>query len=150
MNILNGGKHADNNVDFQEFMIMPVGAHSFSQALRIGVEIFYFLKKVLSQHGHSTTIGDEGGFAPNLKSNRQAIELIVEAIEKAGYISGEDVFIALDPAASEFFENKTYVFHKSNGLRKTSEEMVRLYVYYRRLCGSYKCRSNKNRLCLQD
>jgi len=128
MNILNGGKHADNNVDFQEFMIMPAGAHSFSQALRMGVEVFHSLKRVLSQHGYSTTVGDEGGFAPSLKSNIQAIELIVEAIQKAGYRAGEDVFIALDPAASEFFENQTYVFHKSDGSRKTSEEMVKLYV----------------------
>ncbi len=128
MNILNGGKHADNNVDFQEFMIVPIGAHSFSETLRIGVEIFHSLKKVLSQGGYSTTVGDEGGFAPSLKSNIQAIELIIEAIEKAGYRAGEDVFIALDPAASEFFEDKIYIFHKSDGLKKTSEEMVRLYV----------------------
>jgi enolase len=128
MNILNGGRHADNNVDFQEFMIMPAGAHSFSQALRMGVEVFHSLKKVLSQGGYNTTVGDEGGFAPSLKSNIQAIELIIEAIEKAGYRTGEDIFIALDPAASEFFEDKTYVFHKSDGSRRASEEMVRLYV----------------------
>jgi enolase len=128
MNILNGGKHSDNNVDFQEFMIMPLGAHSFSQALRIGVETFHTLRKVLSQRGYRTTVGDEGGFAPSLKSNVQAIELIIEAIEKAGYKAGQDVFIALDPAASEFYEDKTYVFHKSDGSRKTSEEMVGLYV----------------------
>jgi enolase len=128
MNILNGGKHADNNVDFQEFMVMPLGAASFSQALRIGVETFYSLKKGLSQRGYRTTVGDEGGFAPSLKSNVQAIELIIEAIEKAGYKPGHDVFIALDPAASEFYEDKTYVFHKSDGSRKTSEEMVGLYV----------------------
>lgn len=128
MNILNAGKHADNNVDFQEVMIVLVGAHSFSEALRIGVEIFHSLKKVLSQGGYSTTVGDEGGFAPSLKSNTQAIELIIEAIEKAGYKAGEEVFIALDPAASEFFEDKAYVFHKSDGSKKTSEEMVRLYV----------------------
>ena len=128
MNILNGGKHADNNVDFQEFMIMPVGAHSFSQALRMGVETFHSLKKVLSQHGYSTTVGDEGGFAPSLKSNIHAIELIIEAIEKAGYRAGEDICIALDPAASEFFKDQMYVFHKSDGSRKTSEEMIRLYA----------------------
>ena len=128
MNILNGGKHADNNVDFQEFMIVPAGTHSFSQALRMGVEIFYSLKKVLSQGGYSTTVGDEGGFAPSLKSNIQAIELIIEATQKAGYKAGEDVFIALDPAASEFFEDKIYKFHKSDGSKKTSEEMIRLYV----------------------
>ncbi len=128
MNILNGGKHADNNVDFQEFMIMPLGARSFSEALRIGVEAFHSLKKVLSQRGYRTTVGDEGGFAPSLKSNVQAVELIIEAIERAGYKAGEDVFIALDPAASELYEDKTYVFHKSDGSRKTSEEMVGLYV----------------------
>jgi enolase len=128
MNIINGGKHADNNVDFQEFMIVPAGAHSFSQALRMGVETFHSLKKVLSQNGYSTTVGDEGGFAPGLKSNIQAIELIIEAIEKAGYRAGEDIFIALDPAASEFFEDRAYVFHKSGGSKKTSEEMVELYI----------------------
>jgi enolase len=127
MNILNGGKHANNNLDFQEFMIIPAGARSFSQALRMGVETFHSLKKVLSQNGYSTTVGDEGGFAPSLKSNIQAIELIIEAIEKSGYRAGEDVFIALDPAASEFYEDKTYLFHKSDGSRKTSEEMIRLY-----------------------
>jgi len=127
MNILNGGKHADNNVDFQEFMIVPTGAESFSQALRIGVETFHSLKAVLSQHGYSTTVGDEGGFAPSLKSNIQAIELILEAIQKAGYSAGEDVFIALDPAASEFYEDQKYIFHKSDGSKKTSEEMIELY-----------------------
>jgi enolase len=128
MNIINGGKHADNNVDFQEFMIVPAGAHSFSQALRMGVETFHSLKKVLSQNGYSTTVGDEGGFAPSLKSNIQAIELIIEAIEKAGYRAGEDIFIALDPAASEFFEDRAYAFHKSGDSKKTSEEMVELYI----------------------
>jgi len=128
MNILNGGRHADNNVDFQEFMIMPLGARSFSEALRIGAETFHTLRKVLSQRGYRTTVGDEGGFAPSLKSNVQAIELIIEAIERAGYKAGEDVFIALDPAASEFYEDKAYVFHKSDNSRKTSEEMVGLYV----------------------
>ncbi len=128
MNILNGGKHANNNLDFQEFMIIPAGARSFSEALRMGVETFHCLKKVLSQNGYSTTVGDEGGFAPSLKSNFQAIGLIIEAIKEAGYMAGVDVFIALDPAASEFFENETYVFHKSDGSRKTSEEMIRLYV----------------------
>lgn len=128
MNILNGGRHADNNVDFQEFMIMPTGADSFSRALRMGVEVFHSLRNSLSQRGYRTTVGDEGGFAPSLKSNIQAIELIIEAVEKSGYRAGEDVFIALDPAASEFYEDKTYLFHKSDGSRKTSEEMIILYV----------------------
>ncbi|HEX9667076.1 MAG TPA: phosphopyruvate hydratase [Thermodesulfobacteriota bacterium] len=128
MNVLNGGKHADNNVDFQEFMIIPVGANSFSQALRMGAETFHSLKKVLSQYGYSTTVGDEGGFAPNLKSNIQALELIIEAIENAGYSAGKDLSIGLDPAASEFFENQTYVFYKSDGSSKTSEEMIGIYV----------------------
>jgi enolase 1/2/3 len=110
MNILNGGRHADNNVDFQEFMIVPTCAHSFSQALRIGVETFHSLKKVLSQSGYSTAVGDEGGFAPSLKSNIQAIELIIEATQKAGYKAGEDVSIALDPAASEFLKTKLTYF----------------------------------------
>ncbi|HEX3033626.1 MAG TPA: phosphopyruvate hydratase [Thermodesulfobacteriota bacterium] len=147
MNILNGGRHADNNVDFQEFMIMPLGAQSFSQALRMGAETFHSLKKVLSQGGYSTTVGDEGGFAPSLKSNIQAIELIIEGIQKAGYKAGEDIYIALDPAASEFFEDQTYVFHKSDGSRKTSEEMVSLYVD---LAGRYPIVSIEDGLAEND
>ena len=103
MNILNGGAHADNNVDFQEFMVMPVGAESFTEALRMGAEIFHHLKGVLKSRGYSTSVGDEGGFAPNLKSNEEAVETILEAIEKAGYAAGDNVMLALDPAASEFF-----------------------------------------------
>jgi enolase len=126
MNIINGGKHADNNVDFQEFMIMPVGAPKFSEALRMGAEVFHNLKSVLKKKGYNTSVGDEGGFAPNLKSNEEAIEVILEAIEKAGYKPGEDVAVALDPAASEFYDEtkKKYVFKKSDGSELTSEEMV--------------------------
>ncbi len=111
MNILNGGKHADNNVDFQEFMIMPFGAASFSEALRMGAETFHSLKSVLAKKGYNTAVGDEGGFAPNLKSNEEAIEVILEAIEKAGYKGGTDIGIALDPAASEFFLKEKNVYH---------------------------------------
>ncbi|MBC8277547.1 MAG: phosphopyruvate hydratase, partial [FCB group bacterium] len=128
MNVLNGGEHADNNVDFQEFMIMPRGAVSFANALRMGTETFHALKKVLQENGLSTAVGDEGGFAPDLKSNEQAIEYILTAIEKAGYRPGEDIFIALDPASSEFYdkERKLYVL-KSEGKELTSEEMVDYY-----------------------
>src|SRR6266566_7856430 len=112
MNILNGGAHADNNVDFQEFMVMPVGAPSFSEALRWGVEVFHTLKGVLKKRGYNTAVGDEGGFAPSLKSNVEAIELVLEAIQAAGYKLGQDVAIALDPAASELFDGSKYVFKK--------------------------------------
>ena len=126
MNILNGGSHADNSIDFQEFMVMPFGAESFSEALRMGVEIFHHLKKVLSDAGHSTNVGDEGGFAPNLGSNEEAIETVLKAIESAGYKPGEDVWIAMDAAASEFYNRDTgmYEFHQSGGGNKTSQEMV--------------------------
>jgi enolase len=124
MNILNGGSHADNNVDFQEFMVMPAGAKSFSEALRMGVETFHSLKSVLKSKGSNTAVGDEGGFAPNLKSNEEAIEVILTAIEKAGYKAGKEIFIALDPAASEFYENGQYVFKKSDNSKKNSEEMA--------------------------
>jgi enolase len=127
MNVLNGGKHADNNVDFQEFMIVPLGAPTFQEAVRIGVETFHALKKVLSQRGYNTAVGDEGGFAPSLKSNDEAIEVILAAIERAGFTPGDQVAIALDPAASEFFESGHYVLHKSDKSRKTPEEIVRLY-----------------------
>lgn len=125
MNILNGGEHADNKIDIQEFMVMPLGAKSFSEALRIGVEIFHQLKKVLQEKGYSTNVGDEGGFAPNLGSNEEAIEFVLEAIKQAGYKPGEDVWIALDAASSEFYdrENKKYIF-ESTGEEKTSAEMV--------------------------
>jgi len=124
MNILNGGAHADNSVDLQEFMIAPYGAPKFSEALRMGVEIFHTLKKVLKKRGYSTAVGDEGGFAPNLKSNDEAIELVLEAITQAGYKPGERVGIALDPASSEFFTDGRYVFKKSDNSRRTSQEMV--------------------------
>ena len=128
LNILNGGSHADNSVDLQEFMIMPVGAASFKEALRISAEIFHTLKSVLKDKGYSTSVGDEGGFAPNLKSNEEALQVIVEAVKKAKYKPGEDVYIALDPAASEFFEDGKYVLKKSTGEKLSSEEMVNFYV----------------------
>ena len=126
MNILNGGSHADSNVDFQEFMVMPVGAETFSDALRWGTETFHTLKGVLKKKGYNTAVGDEGGFAPNLKSNAEAIELILEAIQLAGYKPGEDIAIALDPAASEFYDKATgkYIFRKSDNSEKTSAEMT--------------------------
>jgi len=127
MNILNGGRHADNNVDIQEFMIAPVGAPSFSEALRIGVEVFHSLKSVLKSKGYNTAVGDEGGFAPNLRSNVEAIEVILEAIEKAGYKAGVDVYLALDCAASEFYQDGKYVFFKSDKSEKTSEQMIKFY-----------------------
>ncbi|GGE36656.1 enolase [Pullulanibacillus camelliae] len=126
MNILNGGEHADNNVDFQEFMVMPVGAESFPEALRMGAEIFHNLKKVLGSKGLNTAVGDEGGFAPNLGSNEEAIQTIIEAIEKAGYKPGEQVKIAMDVASSELYEDGKYVL-KGEGVTKTSEEMIELY-----------------------
>lgn len=126
MNILNGGSHADSNVDFQEFMIMPVGASSFSEALRWGAETFHALKAVLKKKNLSTGVGDEGGFAPNLKSNEEALEVILQAIEQAGYKPGEDIFIALDPASSEFYltDEKVYHLHKSSGDKLTSAQMA--------------------------
>jgi enolase len=127
MNILNGGAHADNNVDFQEFMVMPIGAESFADALRWGAEVFHTLKSVLKKRGYNTAVGDEGGFAPSLKSNVEAIEVILEAIQKAGYTPGEQIAIALDPAVSELFENGNYVFKKSDKSSKNSEQMVRFW-----------------------
>ena len=124
MNIINGGAHADNNVDFQEFMIVPVGAENFREALRTGAEIFHMLKSVLKKKGYATSVGDEGGFAPNLKSNEEAIETILEAIARSGYRAGEDVLLALDPAASEFYDGQSYVFKKSDGRKRSSDEMV--------------------------
>jgi enolase len=123
-NILNGGAHADNSVDFQEFMIAPVGAPSFAEALRMGAETYYALKSVLKSRGYSTAIGDEGGFAPSLKANVEAVEVILQGIEKAGFKPGRDIVIALDPAASEFYEDGAYVFRKSDGSRNTAEQMV--------------------------
>ncbi len=126
MNILNGGSHADNSIDFQEFMIMPVGAASFTDAIRMGAEVFHNLKSVLKSQGYSTNVGDEGGFAPNLKSNEEAVTVILQAIEKAGYRPGEDIFLALDPASSEYFlpEENVYHLHKSTGDKLTPEQMV--------------------------
>jgi enolase len=127
MNILNGGAHAANNVDFQEFMVMPVGAETFSEGLRMGVEVFHALKKVLSSQKKSTSVGDEGGFAPDLATNEEALEVILQAIDKAGYRAGEDIVLALDVAASEMHRGDAYVFHKSSGERKTPAEMVEFY-----------------------
>src|SRR5678816_3679717 len=134
MNILNGGAHADNNVDFQEFMVMPVGAESFSEALRMGAEIFHNLKNVLKSRGLSTGVGDEGGFAPNLKSNEEAIETILEAIGKAGYKAGDNVLLALDPAAGEFFKDRKYTVKKSDKRELSSEEMA---AYWTDWCDKY-------------
>jgi enolase len=124
MNIINGGAHADNNVDFQEFMIVPVGAGRFSEALRMGAEIFHALKSVLKKKRYATSVGDEGGFAPNLKSNEEAIETILEAIAQSGYRAGDDVLLGLDPAASEFYDGESYVFRKSDQRKLSSDQMV--------------------------
>lgn len=136
MNILNGGSHADNGIDFQEFMIMPVGASRFSEALRMGTEIFHHLKSVLKSKGLSTNVGDEGGFAPNIRSNEEAIQMVMMAIEKAGYRPGEEILIALDPASSEFFlpEEGKYHFKKSSGEKLTSTEMA---AYWEDWCNRY-------------
>ena len=128
MNILNGGAHADNNVDFQDFMVMPVGASSFSEALRWGVEVFHTLKGVLKKRGYNTAVGDEGGFAPSVKSNVEAIEVVLEAIQQAGYKPGAQIAIALDPAASEFYQDGKYVFKKSDKSAKSSDDMVRFWA----------------------
>ncbi|HDZ27085.1 hypothetical protein LCGC14_1626850, partial [marine sediment metagenome] len=127
INILNGGSHADNNVDIQEFMIVPAGSPNFSEAIRISAEVFHHLKKILQKKDYSTAVGDEGGFAPNLKSNEEALELILESIQKAGYRPGEDIFLAIDVAASEFFTDKKYFFKKSDGSKRSSDEMVNFY-----------------------
>jgi enolase len=128
MNILNGGAHADNNVDFQEFMVMPVGAPSFSEALRWGVEVFHTLKGVLKKRGYNTAVGDEGGFAPSVKSNVEAIEVVLEAIQQAGYKPGEEIAIALDPAVSELYQDGKYAFKKSDKSAKSSDDMVRFWA----------------------
>lgn len=128
MNILNGGAHADNNVDFQEFMVMPVGASSFAEGLRCGAEIFHNLKGILKSRGYSTGVGDEGGYAPNLKSNEEAVETILEAIEKSGYKAGDNVMLALDPAASEFFDGTNYVFKKSDNRKLSPTEMADYWI----------------------
>jgi len=130
MNILNGGSHADNSIDFQEFMVMPVGADTFSEALQMGASVFHTLKKVLHDQGLSTNVGDEGGFAPNIKSNEEAIEIVLKAIERAGYKPGKDIFIALDPAASEFYDEKTKTYHfkKSSGKKLKPDEMADYWI----------------------
>ncbi len=134
MNVLNGGAHADNNLDIQEFMIVPVGAPSFSEALRMGAETFHHLKKVLHKKGLSTAVGDEGGFAPNLQSNEEAMEVLMQAVEAAGYQPGKDIFIALDAAASEFYENGSYVLKAEGNDQKSAEEMI---AYYENLVSKY-------------
>lgn len=149
MNILNGGSHADNSIDFQEFMVMPVGAESFSEAMRWGSEIFHHLKNVLKKGGYSTNVGDEGGFAPNIKSNQEAIETVLRAIEAAGYKPGEDVMIAMDAAASEFYdpETKTYHFKKSTGDKLTSNEMA---AYWADWCQKYPIASIEDGMSEDD
>jgi enolase len=132
MNIINGGAHADNSVDMQEFMIVPFGATKFSESLRMGVEVFHTLKNVLKKRGYSTAVGDEGGFAPNLKSNEEALEVVLEAITQAGYKPGEQISIALDPAASEFYQDGLYVFKKSDKSQRSSEQMVEYWANWRR------------------
>ncbi|MHB8867306.1 MAG: phosphopyruvate hydratase [Thermoleophilia bacterium] len=148
MNIINGGEHADNNVDLQEFMCMPVGAPTFSEALRMGAEVFHALKKVLSSRGLNTSVGDEGGFAPDLSSNEEAIKVILEAVEKAGYTPGEEIFIALDPASTEFFdaERGLYVL-KGEGRTLTPEEMA---GYYAELCERYPIISIEDGMAEED
>jgi enolase len=147
MNILNGGSHAANNVDFQEFMVVPVGAQRFEDALRMGVEIFHSLAKVLKSQGKSTAVGDEGGFAPDLATNDEAVDVILTAIDKAGYRAGEDVLLALDPAASEFYRDGEYVFHKSSNERRTSQEMA---DFWRDWCDRYPIRSIEDGLAEDD
>lgn len=147
MNIINGGEHAKNTLDFQEFMVAPAGAKNFHDALRMGAEIFHALKAILSKHGFATSVGDEGGFAPALKSHEQAVELILKAIQSAGYKSGKDVFIALDPAASEFYENKKYVFKRSSQKAYTSEKLI---DYWEKWIKSYPIISLEDGLAEDD
>ncbi|MEO5644845.1 MAG: phosphopyruvate hydratase [Bacteroidia bacterium] len=149
MNILNGGAHADNGIDFQEFMIMPVGAQTFSEGLRMGTEVFHHLKKVLKDKGYSTNVGDEGGFAPECKDNEEAIQLVMLAIENAGYKPGEDIFIALDPAASEFYDakSKQYIFKKSDGRKLSSDAMI---DYWKSWVGKYPIISIEDGLAEDD
>ncbi|MEN9369430.1 MAG: hypothetical protein RI952_295 [Bacteroidota bacterium] len=149
MNILNGGAHADNKIDFQEFMVMPIGAASFSEGLRMGTEIFHHLKSVLKKKGYSTNVGDEGGFAPNIGSNTEAIEIVLQAIETAGYRPGEDVYIAMDAAASELYkaDEGVYHFHKSGGEKLTSAEMVN---YWTDWCKKYPIISIEDGLAEDD
>ncbi len=147
INILNGGSHADNNVDIQEFMIAPCSAASFAEAIRMAAEVFHHLKKILKANGYSTAAGDEGGFAPNLKSNEEALELIMESILKAGYKPGKDIYLALDPAASEFFSDGFYVFRKSDGSKRSAGEMVE---FYRKLLEKYPIISLEDGLAEDD
>lgn len=149
MNILNGGSHADNSIDFQEFMVMPANAPTFSESLRMGTEIFHNLKKVLKSKGYSTNVGDEGGFAPNIGSNEEAIEIILSSIEKAGYTPGQDVFIAMDAASSEFYDAKTglYTFKKSSGKQLTSQEMA---AYWAQWVDKYPIRSIEDGMAEDD
>ena len=147
MNILNGGRHADNNLDIQEFMIMPFGAKNFRTALQIGAEVFHKLKEVLKSKGYSTSVGDEGGFAPNLSSNEEAIELITQAIKLAGYEVGKDVFLALDAAASEFYRDWSYVLKTEKSSRKSSDDMIE---FYEKLVSKYPIRSIEDGLSEDD
>lgn len=148
MNILNGGKHADNNVDLQEFMIAPIRSSSFRDAIRMGVEVFHSLKKVLTSKGYSTSVGDEGGFAPNLKSNGEALQLIVEAIEAIGYEPGKDILFALDPASSEFFKDGRYILNgEQSDTIKNSSQMIE---FYRQLCATYPIISIEDGLAEDD
>ena len=149
MNILNGGAHADNSIDFQEFMIMPVGADTFAESLRMGAEVFHTLKNVLKSKGMSTNVGDEGGFAPNLKSNEEGIQIVMEAIEKAGYTPGKDIFIAMDAATTEFYDEATgmYIFKKSTGDKLTSSQMV---SFWKDWCSKYPIISIEDGLAEDD
>jgi enolase 1/2/3 len=147
MNILNGGKHADNNVDLQEFMVVPAGAPTFAEALRMGTEVFHQLKAILKSKGHTTAVGDEGGFAPNLQSNEEALQVIVEAIKKAGYKPGTDVAIALDPAASEFYKGGTYILQAERKKERKASEMI---AFYEDLVGRYPIISIEDGLAEDD
>jgi enolase len=148
MNILNGGKHADNNVDLQEFMIMPVGAKDFPTALRMGAEVFGHLKKVLKKRGMNTAVGDEGGFAPDLKSNEDALKVIMEAIKKSGFKAGKDIMIALDPASTEFYDAKSKKYHLAAEKKKLSS--AQMVDYYERLCDTYPIISIEDGLAEDD
>ena len=148
MNIMNGGEHADNSLDVQEFMILPVGAKSFSEALRMGAEVFHALKSVLKSDGMNTAVGDEGGFAPNLKTTSEAIEYILKAVKKAGYKAGKDIYLGMDVAASEFYDAKTKTYHmKGEGVTRTAEEQIE---YYKELCAKYPILSIEDGLAEDD
>lgn len=147
MNILNGGKHADNNVDIQEFLIMPVQAETFAEGLRMGAEVFHHLRSVLKAKGYNTNVGDEGGFAPNLRTNEEALDLIMDAIKKAGYNAGKDIYLAIDSAASEFYTDGRYVLRADGGARKSSDEMIDIYA---RILSTYPIRSIEDGLAEED